>query len=138
MWGHARTGKTFCTKIYWKLSFLNISDNSKEEVVKSIEHLLKENPNIDNDKLEKEAKNIFLLLTYGAIYGVLRKVSMAIGSKEAEQIYKNIEDKIPTPDIKLINQAIYLQFNKNMDAKSLRTLSEEFNKNPSLNKNITL
>tara|TARA_R110000787_G_scaffold67400_1_gene150987 strand:+ start:1574 stop:3001 length:1428 start_codon:yes stop_codon:yes gene_type:complete len=110
--------------------FLNISDNSKEEVVKSIEHLLKENPNIDNDKLEKEAKNIFLLLTYGAIYGVLRKVSMAVGSKEAEQIYKNIEDKIPTPAIKLINQAIYLQFNKNLDAKSLRTLSEEFNKNP--------
>ena len=69
-------------------------------------------------------------MTYGAIYGVLRKVSMAIGSREAEEIYKNIECKFPTPAIKLINQAIYLQFNKSIDAKSLRALSEEFNKNP--------
>lgn len=110
--------------------FLNISDIYKDEVVKSIEHLLKENPHIDNSKLEKEAKNIFLLITYGAIFGVLRKVSMAIGSREAEQIYKNIEDKTPTPAIKLINQAISLQFSKNMDMKLLGGLSEEFSKNP--------
>jgi len=110
--------------------FLTISDASKEEVVKLIEHGLKENPSITNEKLEKEAKGIFLLLTYGAIYGVLKKVSMSLGAKEAEQIYKRIEDMSPSPAIKLINQAIYLQFNKNMDAKAIQALTNEFNKNP--------
>lgn len=110
--------------------FLNISDSSKEEVVKSITHTLKENPNISNDQLEKEAKNIFLLMTYGAIYGVLRKVSMSIGSKEAEQVYRNIEKSTPTPAVKLINQAIYLQFNKTLDIKDVRAIAEDLRKNP--------
>ena len=110
--------------------FLEISDAAKEEVVKMIENGLKENPSITNEKLGKEAKNIFLLMTYGAIYGVLRKVSMSVGSKEAKQIYKRIEEKTPTPAVKLINQAIYLQFNKSLDAKSVKQLSEEFMKNP--------
>lgn len=110
--------------------FLAISDASKEEVIKLIEHSLKENPSITNEKLEKEARSIFLLLTYGAIYGVLRKVSMSIGSKEADQIYRKIEEKYPSPAIKLINQAIYLQFSKNLDAKSIQSLANEFNKNP--------
>ncbi len=110
--------------------FLKISDASKEEVVKLIEHSMKENPSITNEQLEKEARSIFLLLTYGAIYGVLRKVSMSIGSKEAEQIYRKIEEKQPSPAVKLINQAIYLQFNKTMDAKAIQSLANEFNKNP--------
>ena len=110
--------------------FLTISDVSKEEVVKLIEHWLQEKPSITNEKLEKEARSIFLLLTYGAIYGVLRKVSMSVGSKEAEKIYKNIEASSPSPAVKLINQAIYLQFNKNLDAKAVKALAEEFSTNP--------
>ena len=110
--------------------FINISDVSKDEVVKIIENLLEKNPNVDNAVLEKEARNIFLFITYGAIYGVLRKVSAAVGSREAEKIYRNLEDRFPTPAVKLINQAIYLQFNKSLDTKALSDLSEEFRKNP--------
>lgn len=110
--------------------FLAISDALKEEVVTLIEHMLRENPSITNRKLEKKAKNIFLLMTYGAIYGVLRKVSMSIGCKEAEEIYKKIEDNYPSPAKKLINQAIYLQFNKKLDTKSIQALAHEFKGNP--------
>lgn len=110
--------------------FLTISDNSKEEVIKSIAYMLRENPSITNEKLEKEARNIFLLITYGAIYGVLKKVSMSIGSTEAEQIYKKIEEGSPSPAKKLINQAIYLQFSKNLDARTVQELAHEFKNNP--------
>ena len=110
--------------------FLNLTDSSKDEVVQLIEHNLKENPSITNEKLEKEAKNIFMLLTYGAIYGVLKKISISIGSREAEEIYKRIEESSPSPATKLINQSINLQFNKNMDIKSIKTLADEFRKNP--------
>lgn len=110
--------------------FLEISDASKEEVVKSIENMLRENPSITNKKLEKEAKNIFLLMTYGAIYGVLRKVSVSIGSKEAEKIYRKIEEHFPSPAKKLINQAIYLQFSKNLDSQAIQALAHGFKDNP--------
>lgn len=111
-------------------SFLIISDNSKEEMIKSIEYMLRENPSITNEKLEKETRNIFLLMTYRAIYIVLKKVSMSIGSTEAEQIYKKIEEDSPSPAKKLINLAIYLQFNKNLDAKTVQELAHEFKNNP--------
>ena len=110
--------------------FLEISDLAKEEVVNIIQNTLEANPSITNRELEKESQNIFLFVTYGAIFGVLRKISMAIGSKEAEQVYRTIEESNPSPAIKLINQAIYMQFSKNMDTTKIRNLFEELIKNP--------
>ena len=37
---------------------------------------------------------------------------------------------IRTPAVKLINQAIYLQFNKTLDIKGVRAIAEDFRKNP--------
>ena len=110
--------------------FLNISDIAKEEVVNVIQRTLEENPSITNQELEDEAQSIFLFITYGAIFGVLRKISLAIGSKEAEQVYKIIEQTSPTPAVKLINQSIYMQFSKNMDIDQIRKLNEILMKNP--------
>ena len=110
--------------------FLNISDLAKEEVVHVIQRALDENPSITNQELENEAQSIFLMLTYGAIFGVLRKISMAIGSREAEQVYKIIEESSPTPAIKLINQSIYMQFSKKMDIEKIKRLNGMLMKNP--------
>ena len=110
--------------------FLNISDLAKEEVVNVIRRTLEENPSITNQKLENAAQSIFLLLTYGAIFGVLRKISMAIGSREAEQVYKIIEKSNSTPAVKLINQSIYMQFSQNMDIDQIKKLHGELIKNP--------
>jgi|TARA_B110001454_G_scaffold133059_1_gene123887 hypothetical protein len=110
--------------------FIEISDVSKEEVIKTIQHMLIDNVDVDNDDLEKEARDAFLKLTYGIIYGVLKKISTAIGSKDAYEIYNELEDKTPTPAIKLINQAIALQFKKQLNFKKLSKISHEFNTNP--------
>ena len=110
--------------------FLNISDLAREEVINVIQRTLEENPSITNQELEDEVQSIFLLLTYGAIYGALRKISMAIGSREADQVYKIIEKSNPTPAIKLINQSIYMQFSKNMDIDQIKKLHEVLLKNP--------
>lgn len=109
--------------------FLVISDSSKDEIIKHIEHMLLENPSVDNRKLEKKAKNVFLLMTYGVIYGVLRKIAFSVGSKEAEEIYKEMETKNNTPAVKLINQAIELQFLKKINAKGIKQLAEELKGN---------
>lgn len=110
--------------------FLEISDSSREEVVKTIEHMLKENPSIKTGDLEREARNTFLFLTYQVIFGVLIKISTSVGSKEADEIYDELEEKVGSPAIQLINQAISLQFKKELNFKKLRTQYEEFKSNP--------
>jgi DNA polymerase III delta prime subunit len=110
--------------------FIEISDVSKEEVIKTIKHMLIDNVDISDDDLEKEARSAFLKLTYGIIYGVLKKISTAIGSKDAYEIYTELEEKTPTPAVKLINQAIALQFKKQLDFKKLSKIHQEFSTNP--------
>jgi len=110
--------------------FIEISDVSRDEVIKMLSHMLRENPAIRDSDLEKEAKNTFLTLTYGVIFGVLRKISSSIGSKEADEIYDDLEAKLDTPAIKLINQSIGLQFKKDLNFKKLDELTKEFYLNP--------
>lgn len=110
--------------------FIEISDVSRDEVVKTIEDILRENPNTQVEDLEKEARDTFLFIMYGVIFGVLIKISASIGSKEADEIYDELEKNTPTPAIQLINQAITLQFKKQLDFKKLNQLSGEFRSNP--------
>ncbi len=110
--------------------FLELTDFAKVEIIKSIAHMLKENPNVDNSQLEREAKNQFLLMTYGVIFGVLRKIAFSIGAKETEEIYSELRINTNTPAIKLINQAIELQFMKKVSEESIKFLSNEFRSNP--------
>ncbi|MDF7809708.1 hypothetical protein P4E94_19880, partial [Pontiellaceae bacterium B12219] len=94
----------------------------RDEVIQSVKHILKENPTIDDSQLEKDAKNIFLLLTYGVIFGVLRKVAFSIGSKEIEEAYDVLLEDKNTPAVRLINQAIKLQFMKQLDHSTIKDL----------------
>ena len=110
--------------------FIEISDVSRDEVVKTIEDVLREDPNTQVQDLEKEARDTFLFMMYGVIFGVLIKTSASIGSKEADEIYDQLERNTPTPAIQLINQAITLQFKKQLDFKKLRELTGEFRSNP--------
>lgn len=109
--------------------FIDISDLAKEEVIQTIAQQIKENPSQTNLAIEKEARGAFLLFTYSAIYAVLRKIASSTGCVEAEEIYKAIELKTPTPAIKLINQAIELDFHKKIDHEHLAQLANDFEGN---------
>ena len=110
--------------------FLELSDCSKDEIVDVLKHLLTENPNITNDRLEKEARNLFLLLTYGVIFGVLRKIAFSVGTKELGEIYDVVGNKIDSPAALLINQSIELQFMKKFDVPKIGKLYQQFHDNP--------
>lgn len=77
--------------------FIQISDTAKLEVIKYIEQKLKEHPGLTNEKVQDQAKDIFLLMTYGVINGVIRKIASSIGSKEASEIYASIQKQNETP-----------------------------------------
>jgi hypothetical protein len=109
--------------------FIELSDLAKEEVLQTISQQVKDNPLQTNYAIEKEAKSAFLLFTFSAIYAVLRKIASSTGCTEAEEIYHSIEKDMPTPAIKLINQAITLDFHKKIDFKTLGELVDEFKGN---------
>lgn len=109
--------------------FIDISDLAKEEVIQTIAQQIRENPLQTNLAIEKEARNAFLLFSYSAIYSVVRKIASSTGCIEAEEIYRAIELENPTPAIKLINQAIELDFHKKIDHEALGRLANEFRGN---------
>lgn len=109
--------------------FIELSDMAKESVVHTISHEMRENPLQTNLAIEKEAKSTFLSMTFVAIYAVLKKMATSTGCAEAEEIYKSLEDEISSPAIKIINQAITLDFHKRIDFKALSALADEFKSN---------
>lgn len=110
--------------------FISISNIAKSEVVKYIEHKLREHPDFTDRKIGNYAKNIFLHMTYGVIYALIRKIASSIGSKEAAEIYQQLEESDPTPAIILLNQAIKLQFNKVLNTNEVDKTHEKLKSNP--------
>ncbi|SCY68243.1 TIR domain-containing protein [Thiohalorhabdus denitrificans] len=109
--------------------FLSISEIGKEEVLRSIEEVLSENPNLTNKEVEVEAKNSYLLLTYGVIFGIINKISSSVGCTEADVIYDDMENQFPRPAIQLIRFAMELQHKKRLDIERVKDLSKEFKDN---------
>jgi hypothetical protein len=109
--------------------FIAISDVAKNEIVKVISAHLSENPELTNGEIEKHAENAYLHLTYGVINSVVRKIATSVGSKEAMEIYKAIEEKESTPALLLLKQSIELHFLKRIDMKSITQCAEKLKGN---------
>lgn len=109
--------------------FIAISDVAKNEIVKVISAHLSENPGLTNGQIEKHAENAYLHLTYGVINSVVRKIATSVGSKEAMEIYKSIEEKEATPALLLLKQSIELHFLKRIDMKSITQSAEKLKGN---------
>ena len=109
--------------------FIKISDTAKKEIIKLISTHLLEHPNISNKEIEKQAENAYLHLTYGIINGVTRKIASSIGSKEALEVYREMESKVGTPAFNLIRQAIELQFTKTVNIDHITSCIKELQDN---------
>lgn len=109
--------------------FISVSDIAKEEIIRSIESHLREHPNLTNEQVQKTAESTFLLMTYGVIHTMLRKIASAIGSKEAYEIYDQLEQKKKTPAVILLNRAISMHFRKNLNIEEIKITVKEFSNN---------
>ncbi|MNG73648.1 hypothetical protein D3C79_321100 [compost metagenome] len=109
--------------------FIAISDVTKNEILKVITSHLSENPGLSNSEIERHAENAYLHLTYGVINGVVRKIATSVGSKEAMEIYSQIEKKASTPALLLLKQSIELHFLKRIEIKSITECAEKLKGN---------
>ncbi len=109
--------------------FIKISDTAKKEIVKLISTHLSEHPNLTNREIEKQAENAYLHLTYGVINGITRKIASSVGSKEALEVYREMEKNVGTPAFHLIRQAIELQFNKSINIEHISSCVKQLKDN---------
>lgn len=111
--------------------FIQLSNTAKSEIVGLIENTLKEHPNLTDEQIQKQAKNMFMQMSYSVINGVIRKIASSIGSKEASEIYSELErPDSPSPAIILLNQAIELQFMREINIQKLSTTTLKLKNNP--------
>jgi hypothetical protein len=110
--------------------FINISDIAKFDIVRLIEAQLAEHPNLNNSEIQTHAQNAYLHINYGVINGVVRKIASSIGSKEAAEIYNELEEQEKTPAYTLINQSIEFQFKRILDISSVEKTAEKLKNNP--------
>lgn len=104
--------------------FISISDSSKNEIIKFIGSQLELNPNLTNQQIQSHAEGMYLHLIYNVINAVVRKIAHSIGSKEATEIYLQLEKNENTPAFCLIKLAIELQFNRSLDITSIQKTAE--------------
>ena len=109
--------------------FLDLSDSAKDEIIKSIRFMLEEHPNINDEQLKMKSRRLYLWITYGTIYGILRKIAFSVGAKETEAIHDELQKRNSTPAVKLINKSVELQFLKKIDTKSLERLNGDLKDN---------
>ena len=109
--------------------FIKIQDTAKQEVIRIIAHHISVQPNISDEKIEKDAETVYMHLIYNVINGVIRKIGSAIGSKDALMIYKILDEDSGTPAISLIKQSIELQFNKSLNIRNITECVEKLKNN---------
>ncbi len=118
-----------CSGLRFLEYFITISDTAKNEIIKLIFTHISEHPNLSNNEIEKQAENTYLYLTYGAINGITKKIASSIGSKEALEVYREMEKNVGTPAFYLIRQAIELQFNKTVNIEHISSCIKELHDN---------
>jgi len=110
--------------------FIRLSDTAKNEIIKIISLQLLEHPNLPNTDIQSNAQGAYLHLTYGVINGLVKKISSAIGSAEAAEIYQALEEEEQTPAHTLIKQSIELQFERRINIKTIEKTVATLHDNP--------
>jgi len=109
--------------------FVGISDTAKGEIVKMIEANLRDHPNLTDEQIKRIAKFGYLQVTYGVINGVIKKIAASIGSKEAYEIYDQLEEQEATPAVMLLNRAISMHYKKVLDIDEIKNTARDLSGN---------
>lgn len=110
--------------------FIEITDTAKHEIINLIRSKLEDNPALTDRELLKAAEESYLHLTFGIISAVVRKISYSIGSRDAAEIYKRLEEAESSPAYTLIKQAIELQYTRTVNIDSLKDTISKIESNP--------
>jgi len=110
--------------------FLTGTRDNQDYILKVIQENFRKNTTFSNEKISKEARNIFLMFCYGTSYNVIKKIANSLGSDKLIPIFEEIARNQPdSPAIQLIQIAICMEFKKKIPKKELSILYTKFEEN---------
>jgi hypothetical protein len=109
--------------------YLSLTEHHTDDIVGRIDIILESKNIRDRDKIEKIARKILLGLCYQMSIGVIRKISLSIGSDKIAEIFEDIANKNQTPAHKLIYLSIILEFKKEIPKRLIEEMDKDFEGN---------
>lgn len=84
----------------------------------------------DTDELAKATDDFLYALIFGASYGLIKRVSQAVGSEQLEETYKQIADPRSPISVALIDLSIKLDHFRQFPLEEIERIKELASKNP--------
>jgi len=111
--------------------YLTTLREDKDEILSVLEYIIKENSKLSDDKISKVARNLYLSLSYGVSFAVIKKLAASLGSREIYTIFDRIKEKNEqNPALDMLYVAVKLEVSDNLPKKELEGLFQSLESNP--------
>jgi len=111
--------------------YLTTLREDKDEILCVLEYIIKENSELSDDKISKVARNLYLSLSYGVSFAVIKKLAASLGSREIYTIFDRIKEKNEqNPALDMLYIAVKLEVSDKLPKKELEGLFRSLESNP--------
>ncbi len=108
----------------------SVRARTEEFVKEMVDTLRADDPFLDNEELSKKARESVFGLTHMACFGIIKRISGAVGSPHLGQIYALLENEGESPALSLITMALSLDQFGILDEEKLAVVNRELDSNP--------
>ena len=111
--------------------YLTTLREDKDEILSVLEYVIKENSEFSDDKISKVAKNLYLSLSYGVSFAVIKKLAASLGGREIYAIFDQIKEMNEhNPALEMLYIAVKLEVSNNLPKNELEGLFQSLKSNP--------
>ena len=97
------------------------------EILKQIADLIRDrHPGFTASEIDNRAKETFIGLAHIVSYGMVKRVSKSVGSRELSNTFERLLKESNTPAYKLINSALELDLEAEFPDRAIRLVASEF------------
>ncbi len=108
-------------------SFTRVLEQSRDDfIVGVVETLRAEYPDMEMDQLRQKVESALFTLLHLASYGIVRRVSFAIGSPHLDTVYDALLQAEPSPFMTLVRTALRLDHSRGFPSEAVLNADKEF------------
>jgi hypothetical protein len=112
-------------------SLLGALKLTKDEFVRSfVEAIRADDPHLNDEELSKRARETVHGLTHIGAYGMVKRISHAVGSPHLKQVYDSLSKEDPSPAVALIHASLQLDQAQSFPEDEVEDLGKRFDENP--------
>lgn len=110
---------------------LDFTEKLQREILFFIEELIRDNGKIKDEYVIREAKKVYLALTYGISYGIIRKISSSIGSDAIISLMNELRNEYKnSPAFRVLEIAVKLDFTTKIPKTEIESILHDLSSIP--------